>query len=83
MPEIRTSPAVIGSPAEEPARFFELDPDSLPEVGCPDCGQSLDLDTLVRRHWDGGPAFSIGGITLGDVVDAANEHECAEEDDDG
>jgi hypothetical protein len=74
-----SEPAIVTSPAEEPARHFEFDLESPPEVACPDCGEALDLDGLVRRHGNGA-AFSIGGLTLGDVIDAANEHECPEED---
>jgi len=70
---------VTESPEMEPARFFELDPHFPPEVRCPDCGEALDLESLVRHHGNGA-AFSIGGLTLGDAVDAANEHECSEED---
>lgn len=73
-------PVIVESPAEEPARFFELDTDFPPSVRCPDCSEDLDLHALVRRHGNGA-AFSIGGLTLGDVVDAANEHECSEEGD--
>lgn len=74
-----TEPAVVESPAEELARFFEFDPESPPEVACPDCYEVLDLDGLVRRHGNGA-AFSIGGLTLGDVIDAANQHVCPDED---
>jgi hypothetical protein len=74
-----SEPAVIESPAEEPARYFELDVDFPPEITCPDCGEALDLDGRIRRHDRTGVAFSIGGLTLGDVVDAANAHECSED----
>jgi hypothetical protein len=67
--------------AGDAARYFELDPESPPEVACPDCCEVLDLDGLIRRHGNGA-AFSIGGLTLGDVVNAANQHKCSEEDDD-
>jgi hypothetical protein len=73
--------AIATSPAEEPARFFELDVDFPPEVCCPDCRESLELDALIRRHDRTGVPFSIGGLTLGDVADAANAHECAGDED--
>jgi hypothetical protein len=74
-----TEPAIVTSPAEEPARHFDLDVDFPPEVTCPECGEALDLDSLIRRHARTGVPFSIGGLTLGDVVDAANAHECSED----
>lgn len=73
--------AVVTSPDDEPARHFDLDVDFPPEVTCPECGEALELDSLIRRHDRTGVPFSIGGLTLGDVIDAANEHECAGEED--
>ena len=70
---------VVESPEEEPARFFELDPDFPPAVTCPDCHEELDLFALVRRDGNG-VEFSMGALTLGAAVDAANQHECSEED---
>jgi hypothetical protein len=75
-------PEIAESPAGEPARYFELDVDFPPSVQCPDCREDLDLYPLIRRHDRTGVPFSIGGLTLGDAIDAANAHKCSEGDDD-
>jgi hypothetical protein len=62
-------PEAVESPELEPARFFELDAVFPPEVTCPECGEGLDLDGT-----DG------AALTLGDVIDAATEHECTFDD---
>jgi hypothetical protein len=69
VPKTKTASEVITSPAEEPARFFEIDPDTDVHIRCPECYRVLWLTS------DEAP-------TLSDVINAANAHECSEGADD-